>query len=412
MISSHPCTTRHATDRPRPTRANPVSVVAMWAASTVLGIAAVAAFGDADRASGAAETGFVGLGAPVRLLDSRTGTSAVAGVGTIDGRFAGGGPIMSNRVLELEVAGRGGLPTTVSAVALNVTSVNAAGPGYVTVYPCGQGRPNASNLNYAVGQVIANSAIVNVDNDGLVCLYARTTTDLIVDVSGRFPGPPPPPPVSTTTTLAEPTTIYNTSFDGAGGAAWGAPWQVLNSAVLSATIDSGRGRLAGQTSHVARVALPLGPVVDAEAVYTIIFENAENQGFGFYMRQNGGALRDTPLWGQGYAVFVEGNGADEIGLWREIDGIEKRFAGVAVPMGLTTGVAYRVRFRVEQAGASTRLRARIWEQGQPEPATWLLDALDNAPALQGTSGAFAVDTYNYSGSSGILIDDITITTLS
>jgi hypothetical protein len=38
-----------------------------------------------------------------------------------------------------------------SEAVLNVTVVDAQSPGYATVFPCDQPRPDASNLNYADG---------------------------------------------------------------------------------------------------------------------------------------------------------------------------------------------------------------------------------------------------------------------
>jgi hypothetical protein len=93
----------------------------------------------------------------------------------------------------LPIVGRGGLGPAIPAnatVVLNVTAVFPDGPGYVTVYPCGQAQPNASNLNYFGGEVIPNSVIVKVGsggaNAGKVCFFSSTGVDLIVDVGGHF----------------------------------------------------------------------------------------------------------------------------------------------------------------------------------------------------------------------------------
>ena len=89
---------------------------------------------------------------------------------------------------ELQVTGRAGVPADATAVALNITSADARGTGFVSAYPCGSARPNASNLNYGVGAPIANSAIVKVGTGGKVCLYtADSDTELIADVNGWFP---------------------------------------------------------------------------------------------------------------------------------------------------------------------------------------------------------------------------------
>lgn len=67
---------------------------------------------------------------PVRVLDSRpVGRRGAGSVTPVDV-----GPV--------------GVPGGASAVLLNVTAVNAAEPGFVTVFPCGGAPPLASNLNF------------------------------------------------------------------------------------------------------------------------------------------------------------------------------------------------------------------------------------------------------------------------
>jgi hypothetical protein len=131
--------------------------------------------------SGFFVTGFSPV-TPARVLDTRSGVGAVAGrVGALDG---------SGTALTLQVTGRGGVPATgVAAVALNVTVVDGVANdfgGYVTVYPCDVGRPDASNLNFVSGQTVPNSVIAPVSAAGTVCLYVYGTAHLLVDVSGYF----------------------------------------------------------------------------------------------------------------------------------------------------------------------------------------------------------------------------------
>jgi alpha-tubulin suppressor-like RCC1 family protein len=74
----------------------------------------------------------------------------------------------------------------VDAVALNVTVTGPTGPGFVTVWPCGQARPLASNLNFTAGQTVPNAVLVKLGAGGAVCLYNSATTHLVVDVGGWF----------------------------------------------------------------------------------------------------------------------------------------------------------------------------------------------------------------------------------
>ncbi len=117
---------------------------------------------------------------PGRLLDSRLGGS------TADHQFEGIGVRVAGSTTELLVAGRGGVPGDALAVVLNVTVTGAQGGGYVTVYPCGEERPNSSNLNYVAGGTIPNLVITKIGTDGKVCIFTSAGVNLLADVSGYY----------------------------------------------------------------------------------------------------------------------------------------------------------------------------------------------------------------------------------
>jgi hypothetical protein len=72
-------------------------------------------------------------------------------------------------------------------VIATVTSVNAAGSGYVTVWPSGVVRPEASTLNpNGAGDARANLVFMPIGADGRLSLYTSTASDLLVDVVGWF----------------------------------------------------------------------------------------------------------------------------------------------------------------------------------------------------------------------------------
>jgi hypothetical protein len=114
-------------------------------------------------------TGFTATAAPVRFLDSRETTRVAAGTSK-----------------ELTVAGDLGIPADAKAMAMNVTAVGASADGYMTVYPCGQPVPLASNLNYTKGRDIANSVLAKPGVGGKVCFFSAKDVDIVVDVSGYF----------------------------------------------------------------------------------------------------------------------------------------------------------------------------------------------------------------------------------
>src|SRR5690606_26041140 len=75
-----------------------------------------------------------------------------------------------------------------TAVVVNLTATQAAAPGHVTAYPCGQPQPTTSVLNYQPGRDVANTTIVDIGTDGKICLYTLTDVHLVVDVQGHFNG--------------------------------------------------------------------------------------------------------------------------------------------------------------------------------------------------------------------------------
>jgi hypothetical protein len=186
----------HACDLPRPN----ASTLNYSAGETIANAAVTRLGADGDvclHTAGATDllvdvTGwFVGdsaavlLDGPRRVVDTRAGTS------TIDGQFRGIGVRPAGAALELVVAGRAGVPADAGAVLLNVTVDAARQPGFVTLFPGGADRPTASNLNYAVGDTIANAAITRVGANGDVCVFTSGAADLVVDVVGWLPGPAP-----------------------------------------------------------------------------------------------------------------------------------------------------------------------------------------------------------------------------
>lgn len=117
---------------------------------------------------------FVAL-TPSRALDTRDGTGApVAPVG--------------QSPLRVKLAGRNGVPTDgVSAVLMNVTAVRPTAETFITVFPSGQQRPLAANLNASAGQIVPNMVIGRLGPDGSVAIYNHGGgVDLVADVMGYF----------------------------------------------------------------------------------------------------------------------------------------------------------------------------------------------------------------------------------
>ncbi len=130
--------------------------------------------------------GFTGL-SPARLVDTRTA----------------GGPLCAGQVLDVPVTGINDVPSSgVDSVVLNVTAIAPSQASFLTVFPHGAARPNASNLNFTAQTTIPNLVIAKVGDSGHVSIYNDSgCVDVAADIPGWFaaavstPPPPPPPPL-------------------------------------------------------------------------------------------------------------------------------------------------------------------------------------------------------------------------
>lgn len=124
---------------------------------------------------------FGSLDRPQRVLDTREGGS------TADDEFAGDGQRPDEGTIDVDLAGRVGVPDDATGAVLNVTAVESEAAGFVTVHPSGTDRPNASNLNYVSDTAVANVVFTGLGDDGAVQVHNSAATDLVIDVVGWFP---------------------------------------------------------------------------------------------------------------------------------------------------------------------------------------------------------------------------------
>ncbi|NNE13208.1 MAG: CAP domain-containing protein [Ilumatobacter sp.] len=118
-----------------------------------------------DTAPAAGETKFEPV-SPFRLVDSRTNKGTTR--------------LRANRTTRIAVGG-----SDRAAVSANFVAIHPDGYGYITAYNCTAELPEVSTLNYGPGQVVANQAVVPLD-DGDLCVYSKVGVDLVIDVNGYF----------------------------------------------------------------------------------------------------------------------------------------------------------------------------------------------------------------------------------
>ena len=125
-----------------------------------------------------------------------TSTPASSAAGLYDAvspyRAAGtlqfGAAIAPNASLPVTVVGGStGVPTSATAVVVNLTEAGANVPSFLTAYAAGTSRPTVSNLNFTGGEVRANRAIVPIGTNGQIEVYNHAgTVKLDVDIDGYY----------------------------------------------------------------------------------------------------------------------------------------------------------------------------------------------------------------------------------
>ncbi len=108
---------------------------------------------------------------PTRLVDTRNSVGAT-------GRVAAG------RQVVVQVADGVRVPADATAAVVNVAAVNPSAAGFVTVYPCSDGVPDTSTLNFVSGQTVANTTIAALSPAGQLCAWTFAETDILVDITG------------------------------------------------------------------------------------------------------------------------------------------------------------------------------------------------------------------------------------
>lgn len=119
----------------------------------------------------------------------------------------------ADTVVSVPIAGRFGVTTNVSAVALIVTAIGLDSDvgGFVVVYPHGGSVPPSSNVNTGgLTDTRANLVIVPMDANGVVDVRLTRMSNVIVDVVGTFTNGTAPSSATGTYNLLAPTRVADT----------------------------------------------------------------------------------------------------------------------------------------------------------------------------------------------------------
>jgi hypothetical protein len=129
---------------------------------------------------------------PVRICDTRI-VSPISASNQCTGQR-----ITQDGTMNISAVVPSGAPSTATALVLNVTVVNPAAAGFVTIYPKGSSLPLASNVNYVGGEVVPNLVEVGTGASDEVTIFSSAPTDVVVDLEGY-----------TTTTALNVAGLYN-----------------------------------------------------------------------------------------------------------------------------------------------------------------------------------------------------------
>jgi hypothetical protein len=112
---------------------------------------------------------------PARILDTRHAIGAPLA------------PIGPGQEIVLQVTGAGGVPADATAVVLNMTSTDGTSGSFVTVYPDGELRPDASALNVQPGITTPNMITAKLGANGKLRIFNFAgSVNVLADVAGYF----------------------------------------------------------------------------------------------------------------------------------------------------------------------------------------------------------------------------------
>jgi hypothetical protein len=145
---------------------------------------------------------------PCRIVDTRNAVGPFLGGQARTYDFDGTSGAATTYAQQGGVAASCNVPYgTATAAALNLTVTGTGGVGYLTAWGLGT-QPNASVLNWAAGDTLANTTIVpiapGIGND--FTIFASGGTHVIIDVVGYYAAPTGTAPALDCTQVATPLT--------------------------------------------------------------------------------------------------------------------------------------------------------------------------------------------------------------
>jgi len=159
-------------------------------AGSFAGVAGAVVTGHAEsHALATSGLGYTALPSPIRIADTRTGAT--------DPSTYAGKTLATGTSLTVDIPASAGVPTNAGAIVVNITAINPASAGFLTVYPGGSTLPTTANVTFTAGQTVGNLVTVGLGPDA-TSLAAQSFTvyngpatgggavDFTADISGYY----------------------------------------------------------------------------------------------------------------------------------------------------------------------------------------------------------------------------------
>ncbi|MGH9076258.1 MAG: hypothetical protein ACRDY0_02185 [Acidimicrobiales bacterium] len=214
--------------------------------------------------------------------------------------------------------------------------------------------------------------------------YAGNTTPIGFDVlwaTDSTPPPPPPPPPSQFTCVSSPLacdTFARTATNGWGRADVGGSWTISgNASNWSVTPGTGSVQVVpggAEIGTLGKISIPNVEVLTELTLPLVTNGSSDAYVLGRYVGGSAptyyrvGVVRSRSL----ASLVIRAQRGDGSFVLADVS--------TALPESETVPVMLRVQF---QGTNPTALRARVWEQGSPEPSTWNMATTDSTAAMQG-----------------------------
>lgn len=202
--------------------------------------------------------------------------------------------------------------------------------------------------------------------------------------------------------------IATETWTGTDGAAWPSQW--ITAAAFTGTVtiqgNAGEMRAQGAAYAPANALLTSMPAIsDTDVLLRFTQSNPAGEQYSLVWLRHGGAWQaDGGAAVDGYWFEIGNTGAvQSLALYKNVGSVRTTLSSAA-STPITWGTAT---WWLRAQAAGTAIRARVWADGNPEPATWNISVTDSSLA----SGKAAFSAYNGNASTArtFTVDDLLLT---